>query len=177
MADGMAILVLQNIQIYWCEGNWWSMEQSHSTPLERLGWAENKDAIVRHFCRVQIVNYRIEGFEFDEGSYLPSWAEVNRQEIVDKCEKALLLFKPIRDEYWKQYNVLEKTQNESCLHGCIDPMAAVFNQQVADAWKLAVKALILRTIELYKRIDGYVPPSDDELTETFRENMDEEILF
>jgi hypothetical protein len=161
MADGFGILIQQNLTGFWIEGDE-NDSISHSSILERLGWNENRNPIVRYFARVQVPYYEMENFEFDEGSTLPGWAENNVEEIKEVTRKILNKVKPIMKKYHDAVWQLEQERGQAFVKNDGTYTAGLLNSQVASKYNELIYKAKLDMIEAYKKIPGYVPPREND---------------
>jgi hypothetical protein len=80
----------------------------HSVMLERLGWVENTDPVVRWFVRVEVYDYETDfyrnpkKFHWDEADALPPWIGIWEDEIKDRVAKLTARVKTIRDKWYEE---------------------------------------------------------------------------
>jgi hypothetical protein len=137
MCEGFGLIVDKELNVYFIEpdseGNC-----SHSDLLERLEWKDNTDQFIRNFVRVEYPDWKKKSFRFDENNTLPGWAENNRDEIIEKCNRTLKVCAPARAEY-----------DKVCA-----PAWAECKKVCAPAWA--------ELINQFSKIKGYVPERNGE---------------
>jgi hypothetical protein len=128
MCNGFGLIVDSDLTLHFIEpdGNG---DVSHSKILERLGWQENTDPFTRRFVRVEYPDWTFESFRFDENETLPGWAEENRTEIIEKCNKALASCAPAWAEYKKVCDAARAEYDKVC-----DAAWAEYDKVCAPAW-------------------------------------------
>lgn len=106
MAVGAGILVSQAIKCYWTDidlnGN-----QNHRVLIRALGWRENTDARLRRFVRVEVKDWDMKNFSFDENGTLPGWAENNVQEIKDAVAKIIEKVAKVNEKFKADFDALD----------------------------------------------------------------------
>ena len=100
MCEGFGMIISKEIKGYFIEPDSVG-DISHSDILSRLGWKENTDKHLRKFVRVELPDWTISSFRFDENGTLPGWAESAKDDIVALVTKTLEKTAPAYAEYQK----------------------------------------------------------------------------
>ena len=110
MCEGFGVICDRGLNLYFVEPEDYDLDCSHSTILNRLGWADSKGIIDRNFIRLEFPDWTPESFQVDEVSSLPGWAssEEDYWKVLPEIkEKAILLLERIRPFYEEIKNSVE----------------------------------------------------------------------
>jgi hypothetical protein len=106
MCEGFGMIISKEIKGYFIEPDSGG-DISHSDILARLGWVENSDKHLRKFVRVEVPDWIIASFRFDESITLPGWAESAKDDIIALVTKTLEKTAPAYAEYQRVKDTAE----------------------------------------------------------------------
>jgi hypothetical protein len=158
VADGLGVIVSQGLKLYWVEGALFTQGISHQTIISRMGWDNTNDGkFLRFYARVQVPEWKIGNFQWDDGGTIPAWAEKNVEDVKDAVYKLLAKVNPLRDAFMKKVKALEKERDMKLIQRPEDDMDNLMNQQVSEKYQNLINQEYEKLMDEYKKIDGYLP--------------------
>jgi hypothetical protein len=97
------VVIAQDLRIHFCEpikSDGTPTSPDHSVLISRLGWPNNEhDGRLRWFVRVEVLQWLMCNFRWDDPNGLPEWVGMWEDEIKERVEKVMQRVEPLFERY------------------------------------------------------------------------------
>ena len=118
MEGRFGAIIAQDLSLYFIEPldqNGVPANPAHPLLLERLGWQDTNDRIIRWFVRIEVFNWSIlpQSWHWDDDLGLPDWVGIWEEEIKERVLKVMNQVLVLHEAYIKDRIIARRTNSDS----------------------------------------------------------------